>query len=145
MKNKKMIESFNMIAPSVKEKEMMLDNILNNKEKRTIPFINQLLPVALSFLFVILLNLHETTEVKLATLKTGSEKLEFTYKGKCYQESNILSNTDNLEKEGILTIIENHELYNVSVYKNKNNNTILKIRDYYVTFVEVNCLKEKKG
>ena len=48
MKNKKLIKDFKIISPSIEEKEIMLDNILNNN-KITIPF-RKIIPVTLSLL-----------------------------------------------------------------------------------------------
>ena len=145
MKNKNIIDSFKVITPSTEEKDLMLDNILKRKEKRTIPFI-KLLPATLFLFLIILLNCGnevKTTNYNLVILRQN--KLEFVYRNKCYQESNILSNTDNLKKLGIISSIENDNLKNISLYKNKNDNIIIKLDNYYITFVEINCFKNEKG
>lgn len=145
MKNKNIIDSFKVITPSTEEKDLMLDNILKRKEKRTIPFI-KLLPATLFLFLIILLNCGnevKTTNYNLVTLRQN--KLEFVYRNKCYQESNILSNTDNLKRLGIISSIENNNLKNIPLYKNKNDNIIIKLDNYYITFVEINCFKNEKG
>ena len=41
--------------------------------------------------------------------------------------------------------IENEFLINVPVYKDEDNTTILNIGNYYITFEEINCIKNMKG
>ena len=145
MKNKKLINYFKIISPSTKEKEIMLDNILNNN-KKAIPF-KKMLPVALSLMLIFVLNINSKVinkNYETASFRINISKLSFVYKSKCYQESNIISNTDDLKKVGIISLLENSELINVPIYKNHNNNILIKLDNNYITFVERNCFDVKE-
>lgn len=145
MKSKKLIKDFKIISPSTKEKEIMLDNILNNN-KKAIPF-KKMLPVALSLMLIFVLNINSKVTNKnyeTASFRINISKLSFVYKNKCYQESNIISNTDDLKKVGIISLLENSELINVPIYKNHNNNILIKLDNNYITFVERNCFDVKE-
>ncbi len=145
MKNKKLIKDFKIISPSIEEKEIMLDNILNNN-KITIPF-RKIIPVTLSLLLILVLNINSKVidkNYEIASLRINNPKLSFIYKNKCYQESNIISSTDNLKKIGIVTSLENNELINIPIYQNNNNNILIKLDNHYITFVERNCFDIKE-
>ena len=145
MKNKKLIKDFKIISPSIEEKEIMLDNILNNN-KITIPF-RKIIPVTLSLLLILVLNINSKVidkNYEIASLRINNPKLSFIYKNKCYQESNIISSTDNLKKIGIITSLENNELINIPIYQNNNNNILIKLDNHYITFVERNCFDIKE-
>ena len=145
MKSKKLIKDFKIISPSTKEKEIMLDNILNNN-KKAIPF-KKMLPVALSLMLIFVLNINSKVidkNYEIASLRINNPKLSFIYKNKCYQESNIISSTDNLKKIGIITSLENNELINIPIYQNNNNNILIKLDNHYITFVERNCFDIKE-
>ena len=145
MKNKKLIKDFKIISPSIEEKEIMLDNILNNN-KITIPF-RKIIPVTLSLLLILVLNINSKVidkNYEIASLRINNPKVSFIYKNKCYQESNIISSTDNLKKIGIITSLENNELINIPIYQNNNNNILIKLDNHYITFVERNCFDIKE-
>ena len=145
MKNKKLIKDFKIISPSIEEKEIMLDNILNNN-KITIPF-RKIIPVTLSLLLILVLNINSKVidkNYEIASLRINNPKLSFIYKNKCYQESNIISSADNLKKIGIITSLENNELINIPIYQNNNNNILIKLDNHYITFVERNCFDIKE-
>ena len=145
MKNKKLIKDFKIISPSIEEKEIMLDNILNNN-KITIPF-RKIIPVTLSLLLILVLNINSKVidkNYEIASLRINNPKLSFIYKNKCYQESNIISSTDNLKKIGIVSSLENNELINIPIYQNNNNNILIKLDNHYITFVERNCFDIKE-
>lgn len=144
MKNKELINSFNLITPSKEEKEKMLDNVLKNSEMKAIPF-NKFLSITLLIILVLVLNTsnklkEEKNNMKI--VKASIERLNFIFNGKCYQESDIVSDNNNLVKLGITSRIENDKLQNIAIYRNNNNNIFLEINDYYIMFEENNCLKE---
>ena len=51
---------------------------------------------------------------------------------------------DDLKKVGIISLLENSELINVPIYKNHNNNILIKLDNNYITFVERNCFDVKE-
>ena len=145
MKNKNIIKAFEAINLTKEQKNLMLENILKKKNKtNTLSFYKILLPLTV---MLIILSSNNTTvkdTTTLSLINTRIEKLEFTYKNKCYIEEFINIGND-LKQIGLTTKLENNELYNTKIYKDENNTTILKINNNYITFKEINCFNTKKG
>ena len=144
MKNKNIIKAFEAINSTNVQKELMLENILQKKNKNNfLPFYKILLP--LTVILIIFTNNTTVTENTTPSLiNRRMEKLEFTYKNKCYIEENINIGKQ-LKQLGITTKLENKNLYNTKIYKDENNTTILQINDNYITFIEKKCFNTKKG
>lgn len=147
MRNKNIIKSFKAIKPTSTQKDIMLENILCRKKKKTALFPKLLVP-ALSFALILIFNINTNDSVNvtpsMAAFRMNYEKINFSYNSKCYEESNT-EKGNHLRKIGLTSKIENDSLINVPVYIDENNNTILNIGDYYITFEEINCLKNMKG